>query len=273
MSVEEQLAVPIQELRKDQFKLSDKKVKSWNWTDKEGKAHIGSQEFVEVYYGKKQSPLTFSISDVRTINGIQTSNDNKRGFMSVNLKEDQSSEIRKMLDDNLFDMVFENRKELLKHGHKISHPSEIRLMFQGFVKDGDEKHDGTGGRYNDQITCTVPMKRKGQQIIVDDNVCIVEDLDGKPYNWMGLDRQKLKDIVIEVEKIIFGKDISVRGTIRLVVPESKSRPRVVTKRQVDNRSSTTSAKDVEEFDTPPTKKQKISEPENIVSLPTSDAVE
>jgi hypothetical protein len=231
MSITAEVIPSVSEVNKSDMILSDKKVKSWNWTDKEGKTHAGSQDYAELYYKESGKKMAIALTDVRTINGIQTTNDGKRGFMSINLTDEQSSDIQKKVDDSIFNLVFDQRKDLLKQGNKISHPSEIRLMFKGFIKEGDEKKDG--GRWNDQITVSVPMKKKSNQLVVDDNICSVEDLEGNPYNWMGLDRQKLKDVVIEVEKIVLGKDISLRGVLRMVVPDAKARPRVTTKRKLE----------------------------------------
>jgi hypothetical protein len=151
--------------------------------------------------------------------------------MSVNLKDELSTKIREV-DNEIFRLCFDRRSDLFKLGSKISTPSEMKIMFAGLVKDGDDRSDG-GGKYDDQITCTVPTKKQGQQVIVNERECPIEDLEGKPLPSIALERKSVKEIVTEVDKIIFAKDISVRGRYRLLVADTKVVPRVMTKRKLD----------------------------------------
>jgi hypothetical protein len=228
------LAVNIDEVQTKKLTMSGVLKKVWNWRE-DGAVKSRTQIYAEVYYAKPKNKFTFTLNDVRTINGIQTSQKFKSGFMSLNLSPEQSAHVRKQVDDCIFQLCFDNRVEMMKKGNKITHPSEMRMMFAGIVKDGDEKNDGSGERWQDQITCTVPTKRKGQQVVVDENVCVVEDLDGKPYSWTGLDQKTLKEVAIEIDRVVFGKEITVRGVYRLVVPDCKTVPRVMTKRKLQQR--------------------------------------
>ena len=151
--------------------------------------------------------------------------------MSVNLNDIVSAKVRQAVDDRMFHLCFEHRNELMKMGKKITKPSEMKIMFSGLVKDGDEKPDGTGS-YNDQITCTVPTIKKAQQVVVDTQQCAIEDLEGVPYATAGVERKNLKEVAIEIEKIVFDKEISVRGRFRLIVADTKAVPRVTTKRKL-----------------------------------------
>lgn len=224
-------AIHIDDLNISDIRLSEKKTKVWNWME-DGQPKKREQVYTEVYYGAGNSNrLILNLSDIRTINGVQITTRYNSGFMSINLSDVLSKQIREALDDQLFRLCFERRTELLKQGKKITKPSEMRIMFSGIVKDGDEKPDGTGS-YNDQITCTIPTIKKGQQVAVDTQQCVIEDLDGTPFPSSDVERKSLKEVAIEIEKIVFDKEISVRGRFRLIVPDTKTVPVVMTKRKL-----------------------------------------
>lgn len=217
--------------------LSEKKTKSWAWMQ-DGKMNKGSREYAEVYYERPGKKLVLILNDLKTPMGIQISTRYGSGFMSCKLTPEQSTEISQKIDDAIFNGVFEKRLEFMKgKGSKIQHPSEMKMMFQGLVKEGDDKPDGSG-RWPDQITCTVPTKKKGQQVIVDENFCAIEDLKSKPYSWMALDGQNIKEWGIEVTEIKLDKEISVKGKVRLIVPNTETVPRVMTKRKLSMRTDT-----------------------------------
>lgn len=224
-------AVHIDDIETTDIRLSEKKIRSWTWME-EGQPKKREQVYAEVYYGKTgKNPFILNLSDIRTINGVQITARYKSGFMSVNLNDILSAKVREVVDDQIFRLCFEHRNEFMKMGKKITKPSEMKIMFSGLVKDGDEKPDGTGS-YNDQITCTVPTTKKGQQVVVDTQQCAIEDLEGSPYATAGVERKTLKEVAIEIEKIVFDKEISVRGRFRLIVADTKVAPRVMTKRKL-----------------------------------------
>jgi hypothetical protein len=225
------LAIHIDDLQASDFRLSEKKTRTWTWKE-DGQPKKREQVYAEVYQGASgTNPLIVNLSDIRTINGVQITARYNSGFMSVNLTDELSRQVRERLDEQLFLLCFERRGELLKQGKKITKPSEMKIMFSGLVKDGDEKPDGTGC-YNDQITCTVPTQKKGQQVVVDPQQCAVEDLEGAPYPTAGVERKALKEVAIQIEKIVFDKEISVRARYRLIVADTKAVPVVMTKRKL-----------------------------------------
>ena len=268
-------AIHIDDLNGSDIRLSEKKTKTWNWME-EGQPKKREQVYTEVCYGgvSDPRPLILNLSDVRTINGVKITARYKSGFMSINLTDVLSKKIRDVLDDRLFHLCFERRADLLKQGKKITKPSEMKIMFSGLVKDGDEKPDGTGS-YNDQITCTVPTIKKGQQVVVNTQECVIEDLDGNPYASDGVERKSLKEVAIEIEKIVFDKEISVRGRFRLIVPDTKVVPIVMTKRKLALQAEQGSPEDVESPENPSVKRTKLESPvhhiEHIV-LPTEGQV-
>jgi len=232
----EVVAVPLDQLDKSKFMFSEKKTKSWNFTDKKtGKQRVGAQTYTEVYYEKPGQKLCFLLEDVRSFNGVQTTDSFKRGFMSVNLKSEKSQLVRQYVDTPIFQLSFQHRASLIKGGTKIQNPSEMRIIYEGIVKTGEEKKDGTGECWDDQLTCNVPMKKKGQQAIVDDNMCTVEDLDGRLYAWSALDGKNLKEVAVEVDKVVFGDKIRINGVYRLIVPEEMARAKVTSRRRMEHK--------------------------------------
>lgn len=229
--------IPFDQLEQTKFILGKKETNSWNFMDKAtNKKRSGSQTYCEVFYEKPGQKLLFLIEDCKSFSGIQTGNNMKRGFMSLNLKKELSEKVRKAIDTPLFNLAFANRKELMKNGAKIKEPAEMRIIFDGVVVDGKEKTPGSNDYWDDCLTANVPLKRKNQQPVVDDNICTIEDLDGAPYAWTALDGKKLKEVAIEIEKMTFDdKKIRVHCLYRLIVPEEKSAPKVLTKRRLAQR--------------------------------------
>lgn len=227
------MALELDDIKKDKLMLSDRKVRTWNYMQN-GDHKNGSEVYAEVYYGKKGRKLQFSVSDVYTNTGIRPTVSKKRGYMAISLKKEVSKLIRQAVGQPLLELVFNNRVEMMpKKGSKFKEISHISFLWKGIVTEGEDKGDGSGETWNDSIICNVPMKRKGQQPIVDSNLCDVEDLDGETYAWAGLDKKRLKEVVLQVDKITFGKEIVVRCTYRLIVADDKTQPRTMTKRKLE----------------------------------------
>lgn len=232
----EVISIPLNELDPSKFMFSEKKSNSWNFKDKKtGKQRTGSKTYVELYYDKPGQKLSFVLNDVKSFNGIQTTDNFKRGFMSVNLKKEKSEQVRAFVDTPVFNLAFQYRNDLIKGGNKINAPAEMRIIYDGVVVEGKDKPDGSGEKWDDQLTCTVPMKKKGQQPIVDDNLCTVEDLEGRPYAWSAIEGKNLKEVAVEVDKVVFADKIRIQGTYRLIVPEDKAAAKVTTKRRLEQK--------------------------------------
>jgi len=231
--------IPYQQLDQSKFILGKKELNSWNFVDKKtNKRRTGSQTYCNVYYEKPGQKLLFLLEDCKSFSGIQTGDNMKRGFMSLNLKKEISEAVRKAVDTPLFNLAFVNRKEFMKNGAKIKEPAEMRIIFDGVVVDGKPKSEGSSEYWDDCLTANVPLKRKNQQPVLDDNICTIEDLDGVAYAWTALDGKKLKEVAIEIEKMTFDdKKIRVHCLYRLIVPEEKSAPKVLTKRRLAQRDA------------------------------------
>lgn len=234
---EELVAMSLTDLVPSEFGCSEKKYRSWDFM-KDGKKVVGGEEFVEVYYGNKCQKLAFALEEVKTISGITPSSDGfKTARMSVNLTPEQSAQIRKAVDEPIFQLIFQHREKLLKNGRKVSHPAEIKLLYKGVVRDGEEKTekktDGTKGKgkpikgpdgnsqyWPDSVSGNVPMKKNGNQHIVDPDQCQIVDLEGRPYAWTCLDRKTLREVVVEIEKVVFKPDnhIVVYCMFKCIVP-------------------------------------------------------
>jgi hypothetical protein len=222
----------IEDLDPSKFIMSEKLVNNWTWKSKDdGSMQKRTQVYANMDYEKKGQKLQFAISDLRTFNGIQISKF-KKGFMSVNLSDEQSDEIKSRVDKVIFEKCYENRKSLLKKGGQINHPAEMKMMYEGVVTKGDPKGDGSEDCYQDQITCTVPTKKKGHNVLIDSNLCPVEDLDLEVFDWKSVDGKRLKEVVVEIEKITFDQVIKVRARYRLITIDGKTAPRAMTKRKI-----------------------------------------
>lgn len=249
------IALPPTEMKAECFAISEKKTDSWDFVDKAGKKIVGKKTTIKLYYDEDKETKTptkcaFVLENVKTINGIQPGKKLNQGFMSINLTPDQSAMVTKYIDDVIFQIVWKHREVLFKGGSKLVHPMEIKNLFKGVVKQGDEQKDKDGNvvkgpdglakRWADSITCTVPMKKKQNQPVVDDTKCQVVDLRDRPYAWTALDRKELREVILEVDFITIGSpsnafEFKVQTVAKSIVPneEGNGGVKYTTKRRLE----------------------------------------
>lgn len=233
----EQQAINLEDIDKNLVRIDDvKKVKKWNWV-KDGKVISGSREFANVYYGNSDQKMVIVLQDVKSYKGIQQSVKYNSAFISFKLTPEQSALLKEKLDQVIMKLIFDKRQAFLgSKGSKMNHVSEMSLIFQGVVKEGEPKQDDPSVCWPDQLTCTVPTKRKGQDIEVDLKQCQIEDLDCRPYSWMDVDGSTgIKEVAFQIDEIKFGKEVNVKTSARLIVPDIMSTPKIVTKRKLEQR--------------------------------------
>ncbi len=239
---EEVVALPLSDLIHTKFMLGPKKIKSWNFKDKvSGKQNTGSQVWSHVYYDQENTPLMFSIDEVKSYSGMQTGKDLKSGFMSVSLQKELSDQIRAKVDTPLFNLAFLHRKTHWgAKGAKVTDPMEMRISYYGVVSDGKEKSPGSEDHYDDSLTANIAMKRTKQQPVVNLDLCSVEDAEGNAFSINALEGKVLKEVVIHVEKIVFALDkIRVHCNYRLIVVDEKAAPKVTTRRRLTQKAEPT----------------------------------
>ena len=233
-------ALSLSELIPGKFMFSEKKHRTWDFMDKKtGKNRTGGQTYVELYYEKPLQKLCFVIENVKSFSGIQTTDNFKRGFMSVSLTKAQSDAIRAAVDAPIFQLAFQCRGDLVKNGKKMVQSAEMKFMFNGVVQDGKEKKDKSGqplgGNWDDSITGNIHMKKKDNQPVVDPNECEIVDLEGRPYAWSALDGKPIKELFCEVEKVTFDDKIRVHCVFRSIVPEAKAGVKYVSRRRLEQK--------------------------------------
>lgn len=222
--------IHVDDLRVSELRLSEKKKHTWIWRGG-GRPTKREQVYVEVRHGATESGrLVVRLGNVRTVNGVQITTRYRSGFMSIDLCASLSRQVHEILDDPLFQLCFERRAELARHGKKMATASEMTFLFSGLVTDGGERPGGLGC-YADQITCTVPTTVRGTRVVVDPRHCTIVDLDGTPYSADALRGKDLKEVAIELERIVFDKTISVRARYRRIVVDARAATVVTTKRK------------------------------------------
>ncbi len=229
------VAVDVDDLDPEKIMISPVMTKSWSYKHKEtGEPCKGSYPYVHVYYEKPKQQFVPQIKNVRT-NGIQTSSKYQSLFLSANLTEEQSKMMRSKIDDRIAELLFDVRKDLLKgysNLSKITKPADVSFIMAPFVKDGQPKPDDSGDKYDDQITTTVPSKKVNKQVVVNSDVCTIEDINGKPYSWAGINGN-LAELAIGVLMIKYDEQIKYVTEARVITPTEPSRAKVVTKRKLD----------------------------------------
>lgn len=245
------VALQLSELEAQHFMFSAKQTKKWDFFNKKtNKQTVGSNDFVFVYYGHEHQKLAFVIEDVKTSTGVQTTDSFKRGFMSVSLTPEQSKQVRDAVDKPLRELVWQHRADLVKNGRKMQQQMEMNFLYHGVVTDGKEKKDkegnlqrGADGQpqcWNDSITADIPMKKKNQSPVVDENECQIVDPSDRPYAYTSLAGKTMKEVVVQVDKVVFSDKIRVHCSFKLIVPadDSSNCVKYTTKRRLEAGHST-----------------------------------
>lgn len=223
------VAQSLGDLQPVKFMFSKKETKKWDFFNKKtNKQTVGSNDWVEVYYEQGGQKLAFVLENVKTTTGVQSTDSFKRGFMSVTLTPEQSAQIRKAVDDPILLLAWQHREDLFRPARKMQQLIEMKHFFHGVVQDGKEKKDkdgnvqrGPDGKiqvWNDSVTGDIPMKKKSQQVVVDENLCQIVDLTDRPYAWTSLGGKVLREVVVEVDKVVFSDKIRVHCTFKSIVP-------------------------------------------------------
>jgi hypothetical protein len=236
--------------------ISEKKIRTWM-----SKNGGGSQEYSDVWSNKELTePLSFALSDVRTFGGIRTNKYNTL-FVSFNLSAEQSKRIKKIVGEPLFNLIYDNKHNLLKNASKIKSKEVLEAQWSGVVQDGAMKPDGSGDCYSDQITGTVEHKKVGKQVIPHPDKISIVDLSENDYSWASLDGE-MKEVIFEITKVTYKNgEVRPRLFVRRIVPNQQAAKKFSTKRTM---------KQVEDNNASPVEIQKITElvaPVATASLP------
>jgi hypothetical protein len=236
-TTEEVIAIDLEDLDSEKIMISPVMTKKWSYKHKEtGEMCTGSYPYVLIYYEKQKQGLFVTFNDIRTNNGIQTSAKYSSLFLSCNLTEEQSAMAKKKIDDRVAELLCEVRQQFLK-GHsnlgKIKQPSDVSFLMRPFVQDGQLKGDGSEDKYNDQITTTVPSKKVNKQVVVNEDVCTIEDTNGKPYAWAAIGGQSLSSLTLGIVSVKMDEVIKYTTEARIIVPTETSRAKVTTKRKLE----------------------------------------
>lgn len=212
--------------------ISGKKMYTYNFKDKTtGQMTSASQPYVEVYYGQPGQKLQFLLPDMISYGGIAKASQ-KKAFMGFSLKKEMSDLIKQKIHAPIITQLFSNIRTLAP---SKDYPQKMFLEhdFRGMVQKGNVRDENTGERWNDSMPCNVMMKKVQGQWTIDDNLCQVEDLDGKPYSWTALGGKNLAEVIVEVEKmkLLPDKGFSFNVFVRGIVSEEKAAPKVISQRR------------------------------------------
>jgi hypothetical protein len=264
----ETMALTADEIDPTKIILSERKTKVWNW--REGnELKSRSQHFAEVYYGEPGQKLVLLVKDART-NGIKTSAKFKSAFMSLNLSDEQSNTLKTNVDNVILMKAYNNRHSLMpSKANVINDPAVMKVLYNGIVKAGRPKDEpGPNGEteyWQDQITASVPTKRRSKEIAVDDSLCLVEDLDGRPFDWNQIERMVLPEVAVEVEQLVFSADaVKAKCRYRLLVTPEKATASITTRRRLEQKEDAERVvrrppNDACALDSPPLKKYRPAE--------------
>jgi len=230
----------VEDLDPLKFGLTKKKNRIFNWTDDNGEALTRRRPYTDAWYQNKDRKASFVLTNVKTYKGVQISKKFKKptGFLVFSLTDEQSTMIKDKVDKPLFNLIFVNRTDLLKDGKDIQDPREIIRMYKGVVKKGEEKKDEPGKYWQDSIIAGVTLRQDGPNIVPDENVCPIEDLEGKPYAWTGLQGKTLEEVGVEIERIdLENTEFTVRLNVCFITSKEKARPKYTSRRRMQQKKT------------------------------------
>lgn len=224
----------LKDLDPSKISISGKKMYTYNFKDKTtGQMTSASQPYVEVYYGQPGQKLQFLLPDMISYGGIAKASQ-KKAFMGFSLKKEVSDLIKQKIHEPIITQLFNNLRSLVPNNiDEFPEKQFLKLRFKGMVQKGKVRDQNTGECWNDSLACNVMMKKTQGQWTIDDNLCQVEDLDGKPYSWTALGGKNLAEVIVEVEKmkLLPDKGFSFNVFVRGIVSEEKAAPKVISQRR------------------------------------------
>jgi len=236
------IAVELKDLGAGDILLSDKQYKNWDFVDGSGKTVKGEKTYWYDYYKQQKVKLCIVLKGLKSSKGIQTSmrNNKMSAFMSVNPDDGTKALIQNTIHKYQKQAIFANKDKLLPPhiAKNIKRVEDLEFIFDGIISPGKEIKGKPGETWKDSIMMTVPMSTKNNQQGVDTNLCIIEDPEGRPYNWTELDNKPLVEVILEVEMTHL-KDGRIVSTLllRSVVPDGVPHPKVTSRRKLDQLTS------------------------------------
>jgi hypothetical protein len=223
----------VQDLNGSLVALTPKKTLEYNFGDA-----MNRISFTEAFYNDPSGTrkLAFALTDVKSYKGIQLSKQSKKpsGYIMLSLTPEQSALIREKVDEVIFENIFTHRVTLIKDGRNIQDKLEIRRMYKGLVKPGDEKPDAPGTYWQDSVILGVPMKKDGPQVVVDSTLCEVTDMCGTDYGWSAMGGKMLDEVCVEIDRIrLDDTAFKLKATCRYIVVKDKAEPKFTSKRRLN----------------------------------------
>lgn len=211
---------------------------------KDGKQIDGTKYWIELKYDGHA--LSFSLQNMKSSQGLKVE-DNRRGWMSMNLKKETSQDVRENVDDAILRLILKNASSL---GANFTWGREknltidmLRMLYKPIAKPGNEKKDKPGECWEDQVTGNLDLRKgTGGQVEIDQSQCKVEDSEGMPYLYLALENRPFDEVVLHVPRVILSNN-SIKPEVyyRLIVLNSKPPPTFTTKRRLEHKEAPTAA--------------------------------
>lgn len=216
------------------------------WGGGNSKIPQGSQTLFHIKMADGTTNFMGTLANMSSRFGPQPTKDNKTVMMQLDLYEEKKIAEHETYDDALRRLVFDNKGKCLKGTTLLEILSDVNQLninnFSGLIKRGKPKdeNDVTKGRYlSIQFILPTTKTPKGQ-LMIDPNLCPVEDKNGKPYfdyksfEWMtALINKKYSEVILQLEKAVV-KDGKLKMTWvarKLVVDEEQIAQPVTSKKR------------------------------------------
>lgn len=257
------VAIPIDKVDPTKIQVSKLKEKETVWREKNGNRMSRVKKFFNVSYEGRELVLLFN--NVRTNNGIKIMQRQKftSAFMSVNLDDEVSAQVKNVVDEAILQQLFERKDEIMppEKVNNITSKEVMWILYKGLVTKGNKKEelgaDGNVEFWPDQITATVPTSRRRESdgdnpVTIDRSLLVVEDMDGNPLEASQIGRGTLQEAVLEVEELVITNGIvKARCRFRLLVSPTKQVSKITTKRRLEYEKKRTQFEPVDEGYMPP----------------------
>ncbi len=216
------------------------------WGGGNSKVPQGSQTLFHIKMGDGTTNFMATLANMSSRFGPQPTKDGKTVLMQLDLYEEKKIAEHQAYDDALRRLVFDHKLKCLKGTTLLEILSDVNQLninnFSGLIKRGKAKdeNDMSKGRYlSIQFILPTTKTSKGQ-LLIDPNLCPVEDKNGKPFfnyqsfEWMtALMNKKYSEVILQLEKAVV-KDGTIKMTWvarKLVVDEEQIAQPVTSKKR------------------------------------------
>jgi hypothetical protein len=192
-------------------------------TPAEGKADAYTRP---LYDGR---PLALSVEGLKSYKGVIRSKFNTYFANFYFLRKGDNEQARK-LESALIQRMFDFKTQLFPtKAAKIMSPEFLDMQFTNrLVTEGRDKGDGSGSKYDDQLTVSFPSKKINKNdATIDEEAVTIMNADAHILGYQSVQAKPVLSMGILFDKITLGGEIKLRASASYIVLDAPPPVRVL----------------------------------------------